>query len=572
MALADLLLTRALRRQFIDEVTSNLITQAGMIETQLTVAAFIKPTGDQLQRLARQYGRVCNCRITFVREDGTVVADSSQPDGEIVRMENHKDRPEIISALAGQAGQSIRHSETIHQGMLYAATPLRFDGSVRGAVRVSISLAQVERKIAGLRGTIATITVVMILAAILVSLWISSSISQPLAEMSRIAEKLAQGDYSARVRSRLSDEHGQLGATLNLLAEKIQASIESLSQEKTHLSAILSNMTEAVVAVDETGRVLAVNPALTRLFAIQPQDSVGKPFLEVIRNNSLSALLNAVIKGSARQRDEVKVLAPEEAVFEAQAVPLLLEGRCIGALLVLHDITRLRQLEQVRKEFVANVSHEIKTPLASIKAFTQTLRAGANDDPANREEFLEIIEKDVDRLTRLVDDLLELASIESGRRAPNFEPLALAPTARGVAASLAPLADRKRVHVDIRIPEDLPPVRADKGQLRQVLTNLLDNAIKFNKDEGRVTVTASAERHIVTVAVQDTGSGIPAENLPRLFERFYRVDKARSRELGGTGLGLAIVKHIVDAHGGLMSVESAPDRGSTFRFTLPAAQ
>lgn len=571
MAMTDLLLTRALRRQFIDEVTSNLLTQAGMIETQLTAKVFLKPTGDNLQRLAHQYGQACDCRITFVREDGTVIADSSQPDAGIARMENHRDRPEIISALAGNPGQSIRHSETVRQDMLYAAAPLRFDGSVRGAVRVSISLAQVEKKIAGVRSTIATITIFMILAAILVSLWISRSISRPLGEMSRIADKLAQGDYSARVRSSLPDEHGQLGATLNLLAEKVQSAIHALSQEKAHLSAILSNMTEAVVAVDETGHVLAVNPALTRLFGIQPQDSVGKPFLEVIRNNRLSALLNAVIKDSTRQQDEVKVLSPEEAVFEAQAVPLILEERCIGALLVLHDITRLRQLEQVRKDFVANVSHEIKTPLASIKAFAETLRAGAIDDPANRKEFVEVIEKDADSMTRLVDDLLELSSIESGRRAPNFEPIALAECARGVAASLAPLSDRKRVRVNIRIPDDLPPVRADKGQLRQVLTNLLDNAIKFNKDEGDVTVTASAGQRVVTVVVQDTGSGIPGENLPRIFERFYRVDKARSRELGGTGLGLAIVKHIIDAHGGSAGVESKPGQGSTFRFTLPTA-
>ncbi|MEK7232381.1 MAG: ATP-binding protein [Elusimicrobiota bacterium] len=571
MALTDLLLTRALRRQFIDEVASNLLVQADLIEMQLRSKTFSKKAGGELQSMAKQYDRTCDCRVTFVSKDGAVLADSSLTTDEIIRMENHKGRPEISTALAGSPGHSIRYSETIRQDMLYAATPLRLNGTVHGVVRVAMSLAQVEQKIAGVRKTIATITIFMILAAILASLWMSRSISQPLAEMSRIAEKLAQGDYSARVRPRLPDEHGQLGATLNLLAQKVQSAIHALSQEKAHLSAILSNMTEAVIAVDETGHVLAVNPALTRLFGIQPQECVGKPFLEVIRNNRLSALLNIVIKDSTRQQDEVKVLAPEEAVFEAQAVPLLMEERCIGALLVLHDITRLRQLEQIRKDFVANVSHEIKTPLASIKAFAETLRTGAIDDPANRKEFVEIIEKDADRMMRLVDDLLELSSIESGRRAPNFEPVALAECAMAVAASLAPLADRKQVRVDIRIPDNLPLLRADNGQLRQVLTNLLDNAIKFNKDEGSVTVKASANQRIVTVVVQDTGSGITAENLPRIFERFYRVDKARSCELGGTGLGLAIVKHIIDAHGGSVGVESKPGQGSTFRFTLPTA-
>jgi two-component system phosphate regulon sensor histidine kinase PhoR len=562
MGAADLLLSRSLRRQFVDEVAEALFAQASLIGAQGPDLS--RPS--ELKALAGRCAPACDCRVTFVRPDGTVAADSSLPLEALPSLENHKDRPEIRSALSGVPQTAVRRSGTLGRDMLYAAVPLR----PSGAVRAAMSLEQVEKKVGGVRRTLLAITLFLMAAGILAALWTSRSISRPVAELSRVAGRLAGGDYEARFRSRVSDEHGRLGETLNLLAEKIQATIRDLSKEKTRLSAMLSNMVEAVVAVDPSGRVSEINPAAARLFSIRGE-ALGKPFLEAIRNDALDSLLKSVLRDNALKRGEVRVFRPEEAVFEAQAVPLTLEGRCAGALLVLHDITRLRRLEQVRKDFVANVSHELKTPLASIQAAAETLRLGAIEDASHRGEFVEGIEKDARRMARLVSDLLDLSSIESGRRPPEIEPVSLAGVAREAAEALATLAGPKGVSVEVRLPEGLPPVRADKGQLRQVLANLLDNAVKFNRQGGKVLVSARAGAGAVVVSVSDTGLGIPQDSLTRVFERFYRVDKARSRDLGGTGLGLAIVKHIVEAHGGTVSVESEPGRGSEFRFTWPAA-
>jgi two-component system phosphate regulon sensor histidine kinase PhoR len=554
MGLTDLFLARALRRQFVEEMTESLLTQARLI------AARASRGTEDLQAAAGLLSGSCACRVTFIGPDGAVLGDSSL-DREAVRaLENHKDRPEVREALQGRPGHSVRHSGTVHEGMLYAAAPM----SGGGAACVAMSLKAVDRRVSGIRRAVVSITLTMALAALLAAVWLSRSISRPVAELSRAAERLAGGDYGARVRPGLSDEHGRLGDILNLLAERVRDAIGSLSREKAQLSGILANMVEGVVAVDGAGRILEMNPALCRLFGARREDCIGRPFLEALRHNTLDVLLQSVLKEGSPHRDEVRLLAPEEMSFEAQAVPL--DGG--GAVLVLHDITRLRRLEAVRKDFVANASHELRTPLASIKAFAETLRTGGLDDADNRMEFVEAIEKDAERMARLVDDLLDLSSVESGRRAPKLERVALAEALEEVCVSLRPLADRRRVRLELRVPPGLA-VRADRDQLRQVLTNLLDNAVKFNREGGETAVSADAQAGRVRVSVRDTGPGIPEESLPRIFERFYRVDRARSRDLGGTGLGLSIVKHIVEAHGGSVGVESGLGKGSTFWFTLP---
>jgi len=555
MGLTDLLLTRALRRQFVDELTESLLTQASLI----AAGAPAGPKG--LQESARLLSRRSSCRVTFVGPDGAVLGDSSLSADSLRTVENHRDRPEVREALQGRPGHIIRYSGTVHEGMLYAAAPM----AGGGAVRVAMSLKAVDRKVSGIRKAIVSITLVMVFAALLAALWLSRSISRPVAELCRTAERLAQGDYGAKVRPGLPDEHGRLGDILDLLAERVRDAIGSLSREKAQLSGILSNMVEGVVAVDGGGRILEMNPALCRIFGVRREDCVGRPFLEALRHNKLEVLLQSVLDEVSPHRDEVRLFSPEEMAFEAQAVPL--DGG--GAVLVLHDITRLRRLEAVRKDFVASASHELRTPLASIKAFAETLRTGGIEDAAHRMEFVEIIEKDAQRMTRLVDDLLDLSAIESGRRAPKLEQVLLSEALEEVSVSLRPLADRGGVRLDLRVPRGLE-IRADRDQLKQVLTNLMDNAVKFNKEGGEVAVCAAAEAGGVRVSVRDTGTGIPADGLPRIFERFYRVDKARSRELGGTGLGLSIVKHIVEAHGGSVAVESEPGKGSTFHFTLPA--
>ncbi len=413
------------------------------------------------------------------------------------------------------------------------------------------------------------IAIVVLLIALAATLSVWRLLTKGVDELTEVARRLSQGDYRARVRDLPEHEYGKLGETINALADRIEATVSELSSDKAQLSAILANIVEAVVAVDGEGRIIALNPALCALFSINPREALDRPFVATLRHARLNELLSHVLKDGVSRVEEVALVTPEERVFESHAVPLIQDRVRAGALLVLHDITRMRALEKVRREFVANVSHELRTPLASIRGFAETLRDGAINDVENRMEFIETIEKDAQRLSALVEDLLDLSAIESGHRKPVLEALSLLELASEAAASLKVLADRNRVKLIIKENPTLPKVRADRPQLKQVLANLMDNAVKFNRDEGSVTVSATVEGGHLVVSVEDTGQGIPEADLPRVFERFYRVDKARARELGGTGLGLSIAKHIVEAHGGAIEVKSRLGEGSIFRFKLP---
>jgi two-component system phosphate regulon sensor histidine kinase PhoR len=409
-------------------------------------------------------------------------------------------------------------------------------------------------------------------AAAILAAAVARRLHRAVGEMTDSARRLAGGDYSARVRDLPGGSLGRLGATINDLAARVQETVGELSRDKAQLSAVLDQMTEAVVAVDAAGSVLVVNPALSRLLVIDAEAARGRRYIETLRHNGIVGLLGAVLRGAKPLAQEVRLFAPEELVFDAHAAPLMQDGRVAGALLVLHDITRLRRLEQVRRDFVANVSHELRTPLSSIKGYAETLLAGAIDDPENRLDFVRTIEEHANRLTKLVDDLLDLSAIESGHRAPRLSTVDLTAVLAETAHGFAPIAEERRVKLEVaEPPPGLPRAMADPDQLRQILANLLDNALKYTETGGAVAVSAEAWKDGVRVTVRDTGVGIPEADLPRVFERFYRVDKARSREAGGTGLGLSIVKHLVEAQGGEVSVESRQPGGSAFRFTLRAA-
>lgn len=339
--------------------------------------------------------------------------------------------------------------------------------------------------------------------------------------------------------------------------------------DKSHLPIILSNMMEGVIAVDTNGRVLFLNQALARIFDINPAEAPGRHLLEVVRQNQLNALLQSALQDQKARTDEIRTFSPDEHVFEAIAVPLVENGNRVGALLVLHDISQIRRLEQVRRDFVANVSHELRTPLASIKGFAETLRTGALEDIEHRLEFVKSIEKHTDNMTALVEDLLDLTAIESGQRAPQKEPSNLIDVLKDVVAGIKPVAAQKKIKIDFDIEGGLPLVLADKSHLKQIFNNLLENALKFNSEGGQVKLAAKKDGATVQAQVSDSGTGIPAQDIPRIFERFYRVDKARSRAMGGTGLGLSIVKHLVEANGGSVTVESKIGKGSQFTVFLP---
>ncbi|MDE2489668.1 MAG: PAS domain-containing protein [Elusimicrobia bacterium] len=389
-----------------------------------------------------------------------------------------------------------------------------------------------------------------------------------LKELTEVVRRLAAGDFTARAPA----VEGGLDEELNRLAERTGGELAELTGEKARLEAVLAQMTEGVAAVDAGGLVLVVNPALSRLLGVDAGAARGRPYLESLRHKGVSELLAAVLKDRRPISQEIRLVAGrEELVFDAHAAPLTRADRPAGALVVLHDITRLRRLEAVRRDFVANVGHELRTPLASIKGFAETLREGALNDKEHAPEFVRTIETHADRLSKLVDDLLDLSAIESGHRAPRLEPVALGPLCAEVARELAPQAEAAGVTVRVAPMEGLPPARADREHLRQIVANLVDNALKYNERGGSVEVSGEDLGGRVRLTVRDTGVGIPEGDLPRVFERFYRVDKARSREAGGTGLGLSIVKHLTEAQGGEVSVESRQPGGSAFRVTLPAA-
>ncbi len=572
LAVVGVALTFELRARLVEDLSRGLETQAGLAALRAAASARLPLRAGSAQSEARALAAACACRATLVALDGRLAGDSELDDAALARAENHATRPEVAAAMSGSEGVATRRSVTVGRDMLYAAAPiLAAGGRIGGAARLSVPLTDVEARVGRVRRLVLGTTLAALLAALAASALLARGVARPVAEMADAARRLSAGDYGARVRGLGGDELGALGATMNALAERVQETVGELSRDKSQLSAVLDQMAEAVVAVDAAGIVLVVNPALSRLLGVPPQAARGRRYLETLRHNGIVQLIGEVLRDGKPAAREVRLFAPEELVFDAHAAPLVRDGRVGGALLVLHDITRLRRLERMRRDFVANVSHELRTPLSSIKGFAETLRAGALDDLENRLDFLKTIEEHADRLTKLVDDLLDLSAIESGHRAPRLAETDLGRLLSESARAFAPAAEARGVRLETSSPPDLPRVAADADQLRQILANLLDNAIKYTERDGRVELAAEPWPGGVRVCVRDTGAGIPEADLPRIFERFYRVDKARAREAGGTGLGLSIVKHLVEAHGGEVSVESRQPGGCVFRFTLRAA-
>ena len=559
-----------LRRELTADLTRSLITQARLSAGRAGLADSLRAGAFEAQ--ARDIGSACGCRATLVAPDGSLAGDSELDGAGLANAENHRSRPEVADALNGGTGSAVRRSATLGVDHLYAAAPvIGRNGRSSGVIRLSLPLTEVAGRVQRARAYVLWIALATFGAGLILAWLLARAAGRPLEEMAAVARRLAAGDYGARVRGSLGgDERALLGETLNALAERVEDTVGELSRDKSRLAAVLDQMAEGVGAVDADGRVLLVNPALSRLLGIDAAQARGRGHLESLRHHGLAELIGEVLRGGRAAARELRRFSPEELVFDVHAAPLTQEGRPAGALVVLHDITRLRHLEQMRRDFVANVSHELRTPLSSIKGFAETLREGALEDSVNRLGFVKTIEEQAEHLTKLVDDLLDLSAVESGHRPPAMQAVALSPLLLAAARDAAPAAAERRVRVNVRSAAALSPALADAAHVRQILANLIDNAVKYNEPDGLVELAASAGDGEMIVSVRDTGMGIPETDLPRVFERFYRVDKARSREAGGTGLGLAIVKHLVEAQGGRVWVESRQPGGSTFYFSLRA--
>jgi two-component system phosphate regulon sensor histidine kinase PhoR len=393
---------------------------------------------------------------------------------------------------------------------------------------------------------------------------------KPLEEVNSTAREMARGNLDRELRIYTGDEFGELARSINDMARQLKNTIDEITEARNQAGAILDSIADGVIAVNKSGEVLFINPVVEKVFGIDQKASQGKNILGVIRNYDVERLLEKALRTEKPVSQEIRLIYPEPKVFYVNATPLQGHGRQKGGAVVLfNDITQRKKLEDMRTEFVANVSHELRTPLTSIRGFLETLLEGKIEDQATIRRFLEIINRETARLTRLIDDLLNLSKIEERQVVHRWQAVQLLDTVNRAVIMFQAQAKEQNLELVTELPAELPVVRGDPDMLAQVLINLVDNAIKFTPAGGRITVRAGANEENVRIDVEDTGIGIPPENIPRIFERFYRVEKSRSRELGGIGLGLAIVKHIIRAHGGKTGVESIVGKGSKFSFTLP---
>jgi len=515
-------------------------------------------------------------RVTIIDDTGRVLADS-EADAE--KMENHANRPEVQQAFASGTGQSVRRSATLDRELVYRAQRYNRPASSPIVIRLALPLAQIDLSLVELRQRQLIATLVVLLVGALVSFAFARMFAARVQRLQRFSQRIAEGDFRPLLREGPRDELSDLADSLNLTAARMDREIRLLSGERNRSSAILRSMVEGVAVIDAEERLVFYNRAFSEILNLDSAAAEGRPLIEVVRNSDLLSLIRRALRGDEGLQTDITMGITQTQSFSITAAPVkaldvsgsgdAAEEKPSGAVVVLHDVTELRRLERVRQDFVANVSHEFKTPLTAIQGFAETLLAGALDDPENNRRFLEIIRNHAMRLARLTNDLLKLARIEAGKMELEFSSVGLLELIEACTETTLLKANRKEITLEITVPPQLPAVRGDAALLRDVLQNLLDNAIQYTPPRGHISVAASAGPREAVITVADTGIGIPLSDSERIFERFYRVDAARSREAGGTGLGLSIAKHIVEAHGGKLWVESTVGQGSKFSFSLP---
>jgi two-component system phosphate regulon sensor histidine kinase PhoR len=559
--------SRAAERLYLRGTEESLFARARLAELQLAGGA-ARADGAAVDSLCKTLGAAASTRFTVVLASGKVIGDSNADPG---AMANHADRPEIGRALAGEAGSSVRFSDTEKTRMMYVAVPVRTDGRVVGVIRASVPLTMVDESLRGMYARIFAGLIAIALIAGAVSYFIARRIGRPLRDLREGVERFEREGLSYRIPVSRYEEIGSIASLMNELAERLDERIHVEGRQLGEQEAVFSGMVEGLIVVDPTERVTRINRSAARFLGVRPDDALGKSIQEIVRSPYLQEFVKKTLSTTEPVEGDIVIRGEREERFLQAHGALLLddEGAKIGAVVVLNDVTRLQRLEGVRRDFVANVSHELKTPITSIKGFVETLRDGAMRNPAEAGKFLEIVAKQADRMNSIIEDLLLLSRVEQDTREAKVA-LERAPL-KGVILEAVQVCEPKARAKDIRITVDCPDgldARINAALLEQAIINLIDNAIKYS-DPGRpVSIEAADRGGEVTVSVRDQGAGIEPEHLSRIFERFYRVDKARSRKLGGTGLGLAIVKHIVQAHGGTVAVESAPGEGTTFSIHL----
>jgi len=542
---------------------SYLATEAQIVANSARPLLEANAPQSSFDALAKQVGAGVDTRVTIIAPDGTVLGDS---EADPATMENHAGRPEVQAALQSGSGKDARSSSTLGVNFSYVAQRVDVKGEPAAVVRVARPLSAIDATLSSITRSLLIAIVLTAGIAALLSIIIGSTIIHPLAALANAARGLAKGDLTRRVKPRPAGEIGEVADAFNQMAQNVENLVDAVSEERSRLTAVLDSGSDAVLAIDAEGRIAFASRAAEPLLGRRPADVIGNSFVWTMPEEQVVQALR-----DARQTGESQSLIierPKGRFLQVSAAPIADGGDWV-ALVVFHDVTEAKRVEDTRRDFIANVSHELRTPLASIKSVVETLQSGALDDRAAAQDFLARADAEVDRLVQMVTELLELSRLESRQSPLAGEPVDVGQMLEQAVERMRPQAGRKGLKLSLEIAPGLPSIVGDAQRLEQATVNLLDNAIKFTPEGGSVEVSARAADGAVRVEVEDTGVGISAEKLPRIFERFYKVDRARGDR--GTGLGLAVVKHTVEAHGGTISARSREGHGSTFTFTLPVS-
>ena len=564
------LFSRTLDNFYREEIRRGLEAQGQLVVNQ-TRDALMSGSISTLKSLSVVLGQQSGTRLTFILPDGRVVADSEEVPA---KMDNHARRPEIRMALEGRSGAASRYSTTLQQEMMYVALPVTSNEQVIGCVRTALPIARIDKALETVLFHVISSGILIALVAALISLWVSRRISRPLVEMKRGAERFASGELDRRLPVYKGEEMGGLAEAMNQMAAQLNERLKTVVSQRNEQEAVLASMIEGVLAVDHKEEILRINQAAANLLGANAELAVGRSIQQIVRKSELQTFITESLQSRTSIEADINLLSQgKERFLQAHGTPLRGSGgQTIGALIVIHDLTRLRRLENLRRDFVANVSHELRTPITAIKGAVETLLAGANESPEESQRFLEIANRQSDRLNAIIEDLLSLSRLERDAESNEIERMheSLLPIFESALQSCAGIAKSRSVEVKLFCSEELV-ANVNSALLEQAVINLVDNAIKHSESRNVVTVVSWQEGEQVMIKVQDRGQGIPKQHLSRLFERFYRVDASRSRAIGGTGLGLAIVKHIIQAHNGEVTVHSTPGEGSVFTISLPVS-
>ncbi len=558
--------SRSWRHFYLNELAGALESQARLVAVQVG-DRLAQGDEEKLDVLCKELGKLIGTRLTVIKRDGRVLGDSLR---DARTMENHNDRPEVQAALEGKVGSHQRVSPTQGYAMMYVAVPVEVQGQRVAVARAALPLSQIHQTLAMMYVKVGLGGLGIIILAAGLSLLLSRRVTRPLEDFRRGAERFARGDLTLKLPQPPLKELVSLGETMNQMASQLDERIGAILRQRQEQEAVLASMVEGVIAVDSRSRIISLNRAAAQLLGVDPAMAVQRSIMEVVENPDLRWFVTRSLASLEPIEGEITLHGEKPRYLQAHGTTLKdTQGKAFGVLIVIHEVTRLRQLENARRDFVANVSHELKTPITSIKGFVETLLEGALSDPEHAREFLGIIGRQADRLGAIIDDLLSLSRIEEETEQGKIHLTGqrLKSILRAAVQACSTRSEEKQIEVSLECPEDLR-ARVNGPLLEQALINLIDNAVKYSGPGSVVKVEAGPENGQVVVRVKDQGVGIAKEHLPRIFERFYRVDPSRSRKMGGTGLGLAIVKHIAQAHGGKVAVESTPGQGSVFTVYL----